>query len=163
MKSFPVPKQVVVVRERWYRGQGDAFSMLLRPKDRKMCCLGFWMCAAGATEKDIESYVSPRSLARIRECDIDGLVDTDYYNSKQNSDICGEMMRTNDEVRMEEASRELALIQQAARLGTKLVFVDTQAEADLLKEQEQSDEVVDRHDGEHGEGEGKVGMEGVEA
>lgn len=54
MSSALVEMRVLTIdRTRWYRGQGDRESRLLRSKDGKMCCLGFDALACGLEEKNI--------------------------------------------------------------------------------------------------------------
>lgn len=45
--------KLVIERAKWLRGEGGKASRLLRPKDGKMCCVGFAALALGHTEDEI--------------------------------------------------------------------------------------------------------------
>lgn len=46
--------KLVINRKIWLHGEGASQSALLRSEDGKMCCLGFFAKACGATDDEIE-------------------------------------------------------------------------------------------------------------
>ena len=55
--------KLIIDRSKWLRGEGHEGSMLLRPSDSKMCCLGFFGIACGLKEGQIYEVEDPSSLA----------------------------------------------------------------------------------------------------
>lgn len=51
--------KLVIDRSKWLQGEASVVSMLLRPQDGKMCCLGFYCLALGAPEKSINRVHTP--------------------------------------------------------------------------------------------------------
>jgi len=61
--------EFTVVRSKWFRGNHRG-SMLLRPTDGRMCCMGFYALACGATEDQISEL---RSLAELDDETMDAI------------------------------------------------------------------------------------------
>lgn len=91
------PIKVRIDRSRWLRGEGSDDSFLLRPRDGRMCCLGFCALAMGLNEDDIRNVYEPEDVGRWPEI------------SASESTRLDQAMRTNDEVEMCDTDREREL------------------------------------------------------
>jgi len=57
------PKNVFTIdRKTWLRGEGLSFSSLLRIKDNKRCCLGFYCQFLGVSDDDMLEIGQPNLL-----------------------------------------------------------------------------------------------------
>jgi hypothetical protein len=57
------PKNVFTIdRKTWLRGEGLSFSSLLRIKDHKRCCLGFYCQSLGVPDEDMLGVGQPNLL-----------------------------------------------------------------------------------------------------
>ena len=121
------PLEVVIDRAKWHRGKGGPGSKLIT-FDGKMCCLGFDALACGLKHDDINLRCDPAGTG----FGIPGLVDiTDAplwsaEDRKQfmDSEVCREMMEINDSESTTDEEREAALIESAAKVHRKFVFVN---------------------------------------
>lgn len=111
-------KILTIKRSKWITGS-QWNSYLLRPKDQKMCCLGFLAIKRGASKEDILGQKDPSYTA--------GNVswpkklyarDTCYM-----TDLCSEMITVNDG-RMPNDRREEKLRGLFRKIGITLRFVD---------------------------------------
>lgn len=114
------PKELVIDRARWLRGELD--SMLLRPRDQKMCCLGFLGLACGYEPDRIRGLGTPKDCADdmwpsevLDEEDDDLLIVQDSFWTDRAIDI-------NDCDAYSEARREAELIAHFAKIGITLTF-----------------------------------------
>lgn len=55
-------KKLVIDRSCWLRGEGAQTSRLLRPRDGKMCCLGFFGLACGYDREDMIDQRGPANM-----------------------------------------------------------------------------------------------------
>ena len=117
-----------VSRKRWLRGEGSDASTLLRQKDSKMCCLGFFaMQVCGAKESDIYDLQAPSCAWRTvkwpekvwRENDMNG----ERSAARESMEING-LMQINDEVNLSEIDREAMLKEDFKAFGYEVEFVD---------------------------------------
>ncbi len=121
--------KVIVDRSKWLRGEGTVNSMLLRPSDGKMCCLGFVCLALGRTEEDIRELKSP---ADRHGSDFDRaghgtvLLAAASYNgtTAEMPDAVGRAMEVNDSKWIHEDEREVTIINALSQLGIDIEFVD---------------------------------------
>jgi hypothetical protein len=122
--------KLVIDRNKWLRGEGTENSCLLRPTDGKMCCLGFFGLACGLTAKRITDVVAPVKIpveigvSARREWmrnvpEAEALFDDEMGTSE----ICGELMSTNDRVSLSEAEREQKIRALFAEMSVEVVFV----------------------------------------
>ncbi len=121
---------LTIDRRTWLRGEGPDLSYLLRPADRKMCCLGAAALAAGATTEDILGTRNPPQVGNskgrfpvpalcvpIANCyDLDG--------NELASTFVLQAMELNDHLNLPDAEREAALIPVLAKLGFAAEFVN---------------------------------------
>lgn len=131
-----VMKELVIDRTRWYRGQSDIKSRLLRSSDMKMCCLGFYSLACGLKEENIKNVAFPSSI-RLRSMYPDshkpvpipiemrwlevgpgGVLDSDH---RELETIIGQI---NDYSYLNEATREQKLTELFAANNVKVTFIN---------------------------------------
>ena len=86
--------RLTISRERWLRGEPNE-SWLLRPEDRKMCCLGFLALACGATEEQITERATPMSVHSFPVAAHP--VFSQLLRGKDNAVIAKQLMTTNDD------------------------------------------------------------------
>lgn len=124
-------------RAKWLRGELD--SKLLRERDQKMCCLGFYSLACGLTKDNILEYCEPNQPfenaknlrvptdmkglveTETEECELaDGSFRTDTYYSI--TGISQQLMRVNDDVNLTDAQREARITQLFAEIAVEVSF-----------------------------------------
>ena len=125
--------KLIIYRDRWLRGEGTD-SYLLREKDNKMCCLGFYCKALGIDDTDITMMASPQSLVADTFDEIksdffaDGLVDLLHQDKTsgmfEDNRICSELMTANDDLNRPEDVREADIIRLFSQIGVEVEFVD---------------------------------------
>lgn len=89
-------------RKKWLRGDED--SLLLRKKDRKMCCLGIFLNECGMKKKDLMGKGSPYSLDTPLPQQAQWLT-----NQWGNADLTRELMKVNDDDTICDNTREKKL------------------------------------------------------
>lgn len=103
-----------IIRKNWLRGEGGENSYLLRPSDKKMCCLGFFCLAEGILKKrDIlgqKTYYSMHNRTYY-ECDI------------KFGKTCTKLYDINDNTRTTDKEKEKAIIKIFAEAGHKVEFI----------------------------------------
>lgn len=110
--------KVVIDRSRWIRG-GIGDSLLLRPSDKKMCCLGFVACAVGLGT-EIYGAASPENVLSSKWPK--GFVEGAAHIT--NTNAIAEIMTTNDDTNLRGEQREKQLIVYFGHLGIDIEFVD---------------------------------------
>lgn len=99
---------VVIDRSKWL--QGEYFSFLLRPRDGRMCCLGFVAKACGATNEQILGKCTPSEVPQI-----------DWPEGLAN--VVGDAMCANDEERnTSSVSKEVNVSRILAKAGVAVIF-----------------------------------------
>jgi hypothetical protein len=93
--------------------------MLFRPKDGKMCCLGFYALACGYDQTEIEQVETPQHLP-----DKDDMVRELLDDMGDNSDVCEELMEINDDQHRSNEVRETDLTDAFESIGITVEFVD---------------------------------------
>lgn len=120
-------KTLIIDRTKWLRGEGPRSSALLRPLDRKMCCLGFRCIKAGVSEQEILDKVTPRNCLEENEDILSKLPSWMFFESEPLNGIpkivC-EMMRTNDDVNSPDRYKEEQLTELFAEVGEKIEFIN---------------------------------------
>jgi hypothetical protein len=114
--------QFTIERAKWLRGETD--SWLLRPKDQKMCCLGFFCLAAGIERDRIWMKTTPQVLCRDEEQiphELQGLVDS--MGKPTNSALCTSLIEVNDDNSITDEEREQGIIRLFAKIGHEVTFV----------------------------------------
>ncbi len=112
-----IPKQVVIDREQWIRGEGSDVSYLLRSSDGMMCCLGFSALQCGWEKCEINNTPSPNSAGWKDLTEKDGYVTANVLNIRK-------MMNVNDDEVKGNELREIELIRLAKLQGWEFVFVN---------------------------------------
>ena len=111
--------KLVVSRKRWLRGEGSDKSMLLRPLDDKMCCLGFLACQVGAREEDIRDKTEPESPFSSGWEWPSWMFDS----SKPLVGLRYRLMTINDDASLSEEQRESILKEEFAKVGVEVEFI----------------------------------------
>lgn len=111
----------VIDRKLWLRGEGDDRSLLLRDRDGKMCCLGFYSLALGFDKEDIREYACPS--------EVDGEVNYPEWMYRDD-DLCDTMssktlslMTINDSKFLDDESRERRITEIFASSSVEVEFV----------------------------------------
>lgn len=109
-------KTTRVYRPHWLRGEGSSVSYLLRPYDRKMCCMGFRSIQhEKLTMQDIHSQLAPYSLKGDVEL-------TSWTIGDRSDDWIAKIMQANDNAFMSDAERECLLSIYFAAVGEEIEF-----------------------------------------
>lgn len=110
-------KKLVIDRSRWLRGERHQPSKLLRAKDGKMCCLGFFGVACGVPQELLLEYAGPYSSSK------DGGIWPEWCSSGR----CGRLYGPNDRKDLSDAARESEIARIFAEHGVEVVFTDGEA------------------------------------
>jgi hypothetical protein len=109
--------KLVIDRSRWLRGEGPSTSSMIRLRDEKMCCLGFFGLACGIERDRLLNRLVPTILQSpnwpVWLVDLGG-----------NTTEARLLMNTNDSEAMSGAEREAALTAVFASHGVEVEFVD---------------------------------------
>lgn len=111
-------EQLTVSRKKWLRGSGP-HSAMFRNGSGQYCVLGRYAAAKG---------VPDRSLTRVG--DLGAIDDTEawpeslYDRETGTTYLAHEIMRTNDDVDLDDTQRETLLVELFADANIALTFVD---------------------------------------
>lgn len=116
MNTDKTDKQIetlTISRKRWLTAKDvnedkALFSMLYRPKDRKMCCLGFLGRACGAKVSELANKGSPSDVKQVN-WPAGMLKEIEGYGGGtriDDSDFSFEMMKANDSNELTQRQRE---------------------------------------------------------
>lgn len=121
--------KVIVKRSGWLRGAYD--SMLLRPTDQKMCCLGFVCVAGGIPPDEIACNATPQQINRslLDDLKIGGMVARLVYKRGASypwldTTFASDAIEINDKQAITDADREAQLIKLFGDNGIELTFED---------------------------------------
>ncbi|SRR5258706_6565901 len=112
--------KLVIERSKWLHGEGHSNSSLLRKRDGKMCCLGFYSLSCGLTQENIMEVPGPRDYTVIKYFNKDEtrwLLDHNDANSLMD-------LNDGDPILMDADSREQAIINIFARHDVEVEFID---------------------------------------
>lgn len=112
--------KLVIDRSRWLRGEGDEDSFLLRPRDCRMCCLGFFGRALGAAEETINDHEAPYFARGVNWPEWVFTADRRGHTG----DIRA-LMDINDDESLGESIRESRIAEIFARHGITVEFVNS--------------------------------------
>lgn len=104
--------ELKIVRNRWLRGEGSEESYLLRRRDKKQCCVGFYALALGLKEEDIVGHKVLRDIVSVP--------------AAQNPIWPGEMARLyhdNDDENITDTAREAKIKDIFARHNVEVEFI----------------------------------------
>lgn len=111
-------KTLVIDKSQWYRGMIES-SMLRRPSDGKMCCLGFYALSCGLSK---DAITTRRAPSEVDSWDTN-LIKVTPSGTRINSSLCCRLMRYNDDDSgISDAVRQKRLRILFKRLGVKVVF-----------------------------------------
>jgi hypothetical protein len=110
-------------RAEWLRGEGGSDSALLRERDNKKCCLGFFAKALGATDDDIRDIAEPGESSTCAPWPAWVLTEDDD-GSMVSSDAISALIQINDGQKLLERDREERIAAIFARHGVEVTFVD---------------------------------------
>lgn len=121
-KRAVMVKKFTISRRRWLRGpdtrnNGMNNSKLFRNSDKKMCCLGFYSRACGASIGDIRNEASVHGLRDRMPGQAKWLV-----LGTGPSIIARGLMRANDNPAMSEEDREATIVAAFATQGIDVEF-----------------------------------------
>lgn len=126
-------KNLVIDRKKW--GTGREGGSLLNTNNEKLCCLGFFCLAAGASRAQIRDtpmpvdYYSPFPVCQTESFlkEIAPLVKKRSKTEYQNNRICGLLSVVNDSESKRyknPAKREARIKELFAKVGTKVKFIN---------------------------------------
>lgn len=108
----------IVNRHKWSRGLGSKTKIL--DHDGNMDCLGFFLKASGFEKQDLLNIDEPIDLLRTHEW-ISKLIE--WHGSSNNQTVlCEQIIKINDEPSQHDFSREIELIKLFATINVSLVF-----------------------------------------
>ncbi len=110
-------------RSKWIRGEGWHNTCLYRPKDDKLCCLGFFSLACGLTKEDIANKKAPRDIEDKLHLYPDWALEVDLYDQ---GTFLNYIIDVNDELSkyISEEDREKELTNLFSNLGIEVEFID---------------------------------------
>lgn len=114
--------KLIIDRKRWLRGEGPGPSRLLREEDNKMCCLGFYSLAKGATEAQIYGLRVPNQSKELCKL-MPELIRTDN-GTVLSSDNTLELMVYNDCRIHAEVTRESKIKEHFKNIGVEVEFIN---------------------------------------
>lgn len=127
-------EKLVIDRAKWYRGHNSG-SKLLRKDDDCMCCLGFDLLRRGFTTEEIFDVPVPENVTspdadnfQEQLAKLDGLVyleedcgcDGPHISP---TDINAALVSVNDDICLDEPTREAKLTELFAQIGIAVEFV----------------------------------------
>jgi hypothetical protein len=117
--------KLVIDRERWQNGSKPGRSMLLNTGNGRMCCIGFYMLACGATEAQIEDTSTPCDMW-LNEIPSEArwLVNTIEVPLRNDSSACTRLVTQNDNQVVTESVREQGITEEFAKHGVEVEFID---------------------------------------
>jgi hypothetical protein len=119
---------LVIDRTKWLRGEGHLGSMLFRPSDTKMCCLGFDCIAGGLDEQAITfGTLSLKLGAMGKVTDLPESVRWQVRGgdgTTVNSSLAHRIFVVNDNEALSEESRECQLTGLFAKVDVELQFIN---------------------------------------
>ncbi len=118
METIKAPKNVVVKRSKWLKGDVEE-SVLLNEKG-KMCCLGFLAREAGFTPKQIRKVCQPDDLNK----QIIGLTKPIGFDQLWGTRTCFALMSANDSGILTDQAREKKIKSLGKKIGVTFKFVD---------------------------------------
>jgi hypothetical protein len=107
LKSFTIDRKV------WLRGEGGQ-SMLYRPQDSKMCCLGIFMSKCGVPKSALANRAFSDEIAQEYPKQLPPFL-SDFY-------LTDVLMLTNDRRSLSEEKREVAIKKGFKDIGIKVRF-----------------------------------------
>jgi len=113
-------KVLVIDRSLWLRGEGSQHSRLLRKRDDKMCCLGFYLESCGTERKAMVEKSAPWQLGVNLAPEARWLRGTTGDNSRDASNL----IDTNDDTEMPADLREERIVHLFAKQGISVEFDD---------------------------------------
>lgn len=113
-----------IKRSQWLRGEGSENSYLLRSKDGKKCCVGFFANACGLNDDVIKNRADLVSInhninfdENLNKLIIDGIL-------RLNNDISCNIYKTNDDKYLCDGEREPLLATYFKEIDVDVEFVD---------------------------------------
>lgn len=115
--------KLTIDRSKWLRGEGGDASKLLRSSDGKMCCLGFYALAKGATEsqiRDTNTIAGVHGLAKLMPemCRYEKMA-----SSTNDSAVAADLMWKNDCL-LTDSEREANIVSIFKEVGVEVEFIN---------------------------------------
>jgi hypothetical protein len=108
--------KLVIDRSKWLRGEGSSVSSLLRSRDGKMCCLGFFAKALGYPDACLREL---GLMSEFNDMAPDWLLERDCGVRVENS-----LTAVNDAPHFSDFMREAFIKETFAKHGVEVEFVD---------------------------------------
>ena len=121
-------------RKRWLRGgkdgRGREATPLLRDKEGRQCCLGFYARALGYKPAGLIHKRDPKDLEVLHKPDpkslewdgLSWLVEDSIYYGWWNTSACTNLMKLNDAPTLDEGERERRIAEKFAEQGIEVEF-----------------------------------------
>jgi hypothetical protein len=130
--------KLVIDRSKWLRGEGGKDTSLYRPKDGKMCCLGFYCRSLGFGAAEMADEADPyslflRTIADVGNTDAltEWLVEVEHIEEDGadedlvcNSPHTDALIEVNDATEFTDGMREAFIKETFAKHGVEVEFVD---------------------------------------
>lgn len=113
-------KHLVINRKQWLRGKESSFSYLLRRKDGKMCCLGFYLFGEGFSKDVLVDKETPSQVT-----DYEGVLVEFPHDicNRTNSPLCNNLIQANDSSYFSEEEREIEIALLFKKIDVEVEFV----------------------------------------
>ena len=108
---------LVIEQSKWLCGDNQN-SMLYRPKDGKMCCLGFLACKVGYSIDDISNQGTPSDL-----CEDKSMFPSTLIYEGENTSLCNSLVKVNDNPDLKQIDRESILRELFKSIDIQVSFV----------------------------------------
>jgi hypothetical protein len=120
----PGSMKLTIDRSQWLRGEGSENSYLLRKKDDKMCCLGFFSLQCGFDYLEIRGIKSPISLHQSRWAEKTTEGSFLFRNDGANSEALVQLMEINDTTNYpDDDIREAKIAALFSKHGVEVEFI----------------------------------------
>jgi len=109
--------KLIIDRSRWLRGESESY--LFRPRDNKMCCLGFYGKACGLSEEQMSHQAFPS--------EVEGYMTKAPWLAKGADElrsVSDFLMLANDSKSLSESDREKKIADIFAQHGVEVEFID---------------------------------------
>ena len=110
--------ELVIDRKVWLRGEGGEKSLLLRPEDGKMCCLGIYLKQCGMPDSLLRGRANPTQLTTAPTW----LRAAGQFGGFTETAECRFLILQNDDERISEPAREQRIAEGFAKAGVSVRF-----------------------------------------
>jgi len=112
-------KKLIIDRKKWQHAGRNGDTLLLHPKNKRMCCLGFDALNEGLTEGQIIEFSRPEEL----EIKIPGITRREGTHFAETV-MAYNLIEVNDDRKISEDTREAKITKLFAKIGREVEFIN---------------------------------------